>query len=107
MERGKMLTDTHAHLDDEKLRSNLDAVLSRARDRGMGFYPEPGLRLRNERGGCRAVEQYPEVYAAVGFHPMDADRFDGEPALNPGFVNGRLCRRPLRSVRSDWTTLSR
>lgn len=82
MERGKMLTDTHAHLDDEKLRSNLDAVLSRARDRGMGFILNPGCDYETSGAAVELSEQYPEVYAAVGFHPMDADRFDGEPALN-------------------------
>ncbi|MGI6108591.1 MAG: TatD family hydrolase [Eubacteriaceae bacterium] len=73
-----MLTDTHAHLDDEKLNENIDEVMERARQRGMGFILNPGCDYKTSAAAVALSQQYPEVYAGVGFHPMDADKYEGE-----------------------------
>lgn len=76
-----MLTDTHCHLDDEKLYGNLDEVIARAREQKMPFILNPGCDYETSRKALEIARRYPEVYAGVGFHPLDADRYEGEKSL--------------------------
>ncbi|WP_149452779.1 TatD family hydrolase [Pasteuria penetrans] len=65
--------DSHAHIADEKFSTDREAVIQRARAAGMMGWLEIGysrttiphvLRMVREEGGC---------YAALGFHPCEAD----------------------------------
>lgn len=77
-----MLTDTHVHLDDDQLIGQLDDVMRRARNRQMSFILNPGCNLETSRKAIEIAHRYPEVYAAVGFHPLDADDYQGEASLS-------------------------
>lgn len=67
-----MLFDTHAHLNDQEAFADVAPVLARARSAGVRRIVVPSY----DRASClRALalcEQYPGLYAAVGFHPNDA-----------------------------------
>ena len=57
-----------------------DAVLDRAREAGVGRILVPGVDLPSSRRAVKLAEAHPEVFAAVGFHPHDADKL-GEKEL--------------------------
>lgn len=72
------LTDTHAHLDDPVLWDQLDTVLERARAAGVERVLAVGSDLATSRRAVEAARCHPIVYAAVGMHPHNADRFQEE-----------------------------
>ncbi len=57
-----------------------EAVLDRAREAGVGRIMVPGVDLPSSRRAVKLAEAHPEVFAAVGFHPHDADKL-GEKEL--------------------------
>ncbi len=69
-----LLFDTHAHLDYFDP-TEVSDVLSRAGAAGVGRILTIGTDMRSSR---RAIElaSAPDVYAAVGIHPHDADGLD-------------------------------
>ncbi|MCA1899880.1 MAG: TatD family hydrolase [Chloroflexi bacterium] len=70
-----MLTDTHCHLDYPKFRADLAEVIGRARDAGLRRMLIPGLNHKSSAEAIAIAERYPEVFAAVGFHPTDLNQF--------------------------------
>lgn len=69
-----MLIDSHAHLDDEALAGDLAAVLDRARRNGVGRIVTVGTDEESSRRARAIAEREPDVYAALGIHPHEADR---------------------------------
>ncbi|MDR2712823.1 MAG: TatD family hydrolase, partial [Clostridiales bacterium] len=74
-----MLFDTHAHLNDPKLFSDLEAVLARAKQAKVEKIATVGYDWASSLMSLRLAEKYPErVYAAVGIHPHDAKNWNEE-----------------------------
>lgn len=69
------LTDTHCHLDFHKFNDDREEVIQRARDAGVTRFLVPGLDHLSSRAAVQLAETHPDVYAAVGFHPTDLDKF--------------------------------
>ncbi len=69
------LTDTHCHLDYPKFRADLADVIQRARDAGLTRMLIPGLHHTSSAEAVAIAERYPEIFAAVGFHPTDLNQF--------------------------------
>ena len=67
------LVDTHCHLDLEPLASSIDEVLERARAAGVRQCVSIGTSVEASRANVALAHRYPEVVAAVGVHPNDAD----------------------------------
>lgn len=61
--------DTHAHLDLEDFHSDLDAVLGRARQAGVGAIVCPGVGAASSEAVVRLAATLDGVYAAVGIQP--------------------------------------
>ncbi|MGE5643264.1 MAG: TatD family hydrolase, partial [Byssovorax cruenta] len=70
------LTDTHCHLDFNKFDEDRQAVIERARAAGLTRILVPALDLESSRAGLELAASYPDIFAAVGFHPMDAEKWD-------------------------------
>jgi TatD DNase family protein len=70
-----MLTDTHCHLDFNKFDEDREAVIQRSIDTGIKRILIPGLDLESSRSAVKLAESSPNIYAAVGFHPTDLDKF--------------------------------
>jgi TatD DNase family protein len=69
------LTDTHCHLDYNKFDPDRAEVIQRATDSGLIRLLVPGLDHRSSKEAVQLAESNPSVYAAVGFHPTDLDKF--------------------------------
>jgi len=52
---------------------NLDVVLERAKERGVGKIICPGIDIDSSWQSLTIAKNYPNVYAAAGIHPHDAD----------------------------------
>jgi len=68
--------DTHAHLDFPDYASDLPEVVARAQAAGIERIISIGTDLESSARALTLAEQYPCVYAAVGWHPRDARRND-------------------------------
>jgi TatD DNase family protein len=75
--------DTHAHLDYPDFAQELAQVIARAEAAGIAKIISIGTDLESSAQAIRIAEQFPNVYAVVGWHPSEADRSpdDLRPAL--------------------------
>ena len=71
-----MLTDTHCHLDFNKFDEDREAVIQRALDAGLTRILIPALDYESSLAGIKLAEAYPNIFAAVGFHPTDLDKWN-------------------------------
>ena len=65
----ELIFDTHAHYDDEAFDADHDALLAAMPDCGVGLILDPGCDIETSKKAIALAEQYPHVYAAVGYHP--------------------------------------
>jgi TatD DNase family protein len=70
-----MLTDTHCHLDFNKFDEDREAVIQRSIETGIMRILIPGLDLESSRAAVKLAESHPNIFAAIGFHPTDLDKF--------------------------------
>lgn len=68
------LIDTHAHLDMKEFDADRVEVISRALAAGVGRIVTVGTDIDSSRKAIALAEKYPQIYAAIGIHPHDADR---------------------------------
>jgi TatD DNase family protein len=76
-----MLTDTHCHLDFNKFDEDREAVIRRAIELGVQRILIPALDSESSLSAIKLAESHPNLYAAVGFHPTDLEKFS-ERAFN-------------------------
>jgi TatD DNase family protein len=69
-----MLVDSHAHLDMPHFDADRDAVVERARAAGVRAILTLGVDGDSSQRAVALAQRYPEVYAAVGIHPHEAER---------------------------------
>ena len=72
------LIDTHCHLNDEQLYQDLDNVISRALQTGIEKMVAIGWDKDSSLKAIKIAEQYPFIYACVGFHPENLEGVDDE-----------------------------
>jgi len=70
-----MIIDTHIHLDDERYREDLDAVLQRAEEGGVERFIIPGADPDTLERAVELAETYPHIYFSAGVHPYDMEKF--------------------------------
>ena len=73
-----MYFDTHAHYDDERFDADRHELMSAFPDEGVSLILNPGCDAVSSGKAVEYAETYPHVYAAVGWHPHEADAFDEE-----------------------------
>jgi len=73
-----MLFDTHAHLDDDKLFPQVEEVLQRAGQAGIGLINSVGCCLASSRRNAELAKRYEQVYATVGVHPSESSDMNDE-----------------------------
>lgn len=78
-----MLVDSHCHLDFPEFAPELDAVVSRAQDAGVGVCVSIGTRMDGFPQVRAIAERFANVWCSVGVHPHEAEKelLDGPGAL--------------------------
>ncbi len=69
-----MLVDSHCHLDFPEFAPELDAVVGRARDAGVGVCVTIGTTLARFPGVRAVAERFENVWCSVGIHPHEAEK---------------------------------
>ena len=78
MKETSEIFDTHAHLCDEAFDDEREAIIADLGAHGVGAFTEIGFDLPSSRAALALAERYPQVYAAVGFHPDHSDHLRDE-----------------------------
>src|ERR1700716_208666 len=65
------MIDTHAHVHDRSFDEDRDAMLARARARGVGAVVTIGCDVEDSRRACEISERY-GLAATIGVHPHEA-----------------------------------
>ena len=81
-----MLIDSHCHLNFPEFVPDLDDVLNRAKEKGVGLMLTVNTKLEQAKDLQVIADRYPEVYCSVGVHPHDAGAYvkgyEGDTLLN-------------------------
>ena len=78
MKKSSEIFDTHAHLCDAAFDEDREAIIADLGTHGVGAFTEIGFDLPSSRAALALAERYPQVYAAVGFHPDHSDHLREE-----------------------------
>lgn len=73
-----MLFDTHVHLNARQFKEDYELVVERAREAGVTHMVVVGFDAETIPLAIKIAEQYEDIYAAVGWHPVDAIDFNEE-----------------------------
>jgi TatD DNase family protein len=65
------MIDTHAHVHDPAFDLDREAMLARARERGVDAIVTVGCDVEDSRRACETAERY-GLWATVGIHPHEA-----------------------------------
>lgn len=71
-----MIIDTHCHLDDSRYIDDIDEVVRRAIDGGVGRFIIPAADPKTLAKAVELSEKYDEIFFSVGVHPYDAVHYD-------------------------------
>jgi TatD DNase family protein len=85
-----VLTDSHAHLTFDELRSRLPEVVAAARAAGVARIMTVSCNVGDFDDVVRVAEELDETWAAIGVHPHEASAFTEEHASRLR----ELCARP-------------
>jgi TatD DNase family protein len=69
-----MLVDSHCHLDFPEFAPELDAVVARAKDAGVGACVSIGTTLEKFPQVRAIAERFADVWCSVGIHPHEAEK---------------------------------
>jgi TatD DNase family protein len=73
-----MLTDTHAHLDYPDFAADIDDVIARAKEAGVGRIITIGTGIESSRRAVSLAEKYACIHAVVGLHPTNVQEESGD-----------------------------
>jgi len=73
-----MFIDTHCHLDFPDFNQDRDEVIQCAKEQGIDYIVNIGSSLEGSKKSLELSKQYDFVYATVGLHPHEADRYNKE-----------------------------
>lgn len=67
-----MLFDTHVHLNADQFEDDLEETIERAQEAGVKYMTVVGFDEKTIPKAMEITEKYQNIYAAVGWHPVDA-----------------------------------
>lgn len=70
-----MYIDTHCHIYQEYY-DDIDKVIRECRDHNCSVLVVNGCDLKSSQETLNIADKYPEVYAAIGFHPTELSIFE-------------------------------
>lgn len=100
MKKPSEIFDTHAHLCDPAFDDEREAIIADLGTHGVGAFTEIGFDLPSSRAALALAERYPQVYAAVGFHPDHSDHLRDEDVetLRKMVENGAGTRKKIVAI---------
>lgn len=69
------LIDSHVHINFDVFQSDLDGVRQRWREAGVTYLVHSCVEPAEFSGIQAIAQQFPELFFAVGLHPLDADKW--------------------------------
>jgi TatD DNase family protein len=72
------LVDTHCHLNHEYYTHDIEKVIEKAFSANVHHMVCVGYDMQSSIDAVAIANQFPNIKAAVGIHPHDADQFDPE-----------------------------
>jgi len=72
-----VLVDSHCHLDFATFADDLDEVVARAGEAGVGMMVTIATSIEGCGSARRVAERFPNIYCSVGVHPHEA-KTDGQ-----------------------------
>lgn len=73
-----MLFDTHAHLNDDAFKEDLEETILRAKENGVKLINLVGFDDKSIKRALEISEQYDDIYLTLGWHPVEAIDFNEE-----------------------------
>ena len=70
--------DSHAHYDDERFDPDRDEVIAALQNNGVCNVIDVGCDLETSQKAAALAQRHPFFYAAVGYHPHEAENFTEE-----------------------------
>lgn len=70
------LIDTHSHINMPELLSDIDTVLSLAKETGLIKIIIPGVCLEEMDSIVALIDKYDHLYGAAAIHPQDVDKWN-------------------------------
>lgn len=64
------MIDSHCHLDLACFSDDIDAVISRALDVGVGHFIIPGIDPTHWQQSQTLAQRYPQISYTLGYHPF-------------------------------------
>jgi TatD DNase family protein len=86
------MIDTHAHVHDRAFDEDRDAVLARARERGVDTIVTVGCDAEDSRRACDTAERY-DLSATIGVHPHESKDAPDDLAAVFDALRERYARR--------------
>lgn len=71
-----MLVDSHCHLNFPEFKEDLDQVVTRAREYGIGHMLTVNTRLSESLDIQAIAERYENIFCSVGVHPHDSKDYN-------------------------------
>ncbi len=73
------MIDIHAHYDDDAFDADRDELLTQLfNEKGVNKIINAGCNIETSLFAIQLAEKYENIYATVGFHPSDVDKFNDE-----------------------------
>lgn len=71
-----MLIDIHAHIDDDKLKDDVENVVKRASEAGVKYIVNATCDIDSINDTLALVKKFENVYATLGIHPQALFEYD-------------------------------
>ena len=71
-----MFVDTHCHLDFPEFNPDREEVIARAKSGQIDFIVNIGSSLSGSKMSLELSRQHDFIYASIGLHPHEADKYD-------------------------------
>ena len=87
-----MLIDSHAHLEMPDFKRDLEQVIQRAKESGVGYIFTVGTEKKDWRRTLEIADSHPSIYAILGVHPHNAKEIDDQtyPTLRENCRNEKV-----------------
>lgn len=90
-----MYFDTHAHYDDEAFGEDLPELMASVKSAGISYILNPAVDMESSEKIVGLTKEYDIVYAAVGFHPSDCEKFE-DGSLEK--LEALTCEKKVRAI---------